>query len=140
MRQTDDFSEYYQDLLEGRYDCPDRIVVNGYFPLGQQGGGFRVWWRRLTGSDETLDQEHVLRMAGRFSRRVHAYAKRRRIPLLHCEPGVRKHELAEQHRPADPNFRGLFLILVAKVLTITKKRGIRDRPARRRGGLRGGVS
>jgi hypothetical protein len=129
MKQTDDFSEYYQDLLEGRYDCPDRIVVNGYFSLGQQGGGFRVWWRRLTGSDETLDQEHILRLAGRFSRRVHAYAKRRRIPLLHCEPGVRKHELAEQHRPADPNFRGLFLILVAKAPALvwevtTSRRGV----------------
>ena len=53
-------------------------------------------------------------MAGRFSRRVHAYAKRRRIPLIHCEPGVRKHELAEQHRPAAANFTGLFLILVAR--------------------------
>ena len=114
MKQTDDFSDYYQELLEGRYDCPDRIVFNGYFSLGQTGGGFRYWWRRLTGSDETLDQEHVLRMAGRFSRRVHAYAKRRRIPLLHCEPGVRKHELADQHRPTDPRFTGLFLILVAK--------------------------
>jgi len=114
MNQNDDFSDYDEDLLEGRYDCPDRIVLNGYVSLGQQGGGFRSWWRRLTGSDETLDQEHGLGMAGRFSRRVHAYAKRRRIPLIHCEPGVRKHELAEQHRPADPKFTGLFLILVAK--------------------------
>lgn len=114
MKQNDEFSDYYEDLLEGRYDCPDRIVLNGYFPLGQQGGGFRHWWRRLTGSDETLDQEHLLRMAGRFSRRVHAYARRHRIPLRHCEPGVHKHKLAEQHRPPDPNFTGLFLILVAK--------------------------
>jgi hypothetical protein len=114
MKQNDEFSTYYEDLLEGRYDCVDRIVVNGYFPLGQQGGGFRHWWRKLTGSDETLDQEHVLRMAGRFSRRVHAYARRHRIPLLHCEPGVRKHELAEQYRPSAPTFRGVFLILVAK--------------------------
>ncbi|HYT72169.1 MAG TPA: hypothetical protein VEK78_12355, partial [Gemmatimonadales bacterium] len=53
-------------------------------------------------------------MAGRFSRRVHAYAKEHRIRLIHCEPGVRKHELAEQHRPPDPMFTGLFLILVAK--------------------------
>jgi hypothetical protein len=89
-------------------------VLNGYFSLGQQGGGFRHWWRKLTGSDETLDQEHLLRMAGRFSRRVHAYAKRRRIPLVHCEPGVHKHPLAEQSLPTDPRFTGLFLILVAK--------------------------
>ncbi len=114
MKTHDEFSDYYADLLDGRYDCVDRIVLNGYFALGQQGGGFRYWWRQLTGSDATLDQEHVREMAGRFSRRVHAYAKRRRIPLRHCAPGVRKHELAERYRPTDPAFTGLFLILVAK--------------------------
>jgi hypothetical protein len=84
----------------------DRLVLNGYFALGQQGGGFRHWWRKLTGSDETLDREHLLRMAGRFGRRVHAYAKHHQIPLLDCEPGVRKHELAEQHRPPRPELHG----------------------------------
>ncbi len=68
MKQPEEFSEYYADLLEGRYDCVDRIVLTGYFPLGQQGGGFRYWWRKLTGSDESLDQAHLLHMAGRFSR------------------------------------------------------------------------
>jgi len=114
MDTHDEFSDYYADLLDGRYDCVDRIVLNGYFALGQQGGGVRHWWRELTGSDATLDQKHLRDMAGRFSRRVHAYAKRRRIPLRHCAPGVRKHELAEQHRPTDPTFTGVFLILVAK--------------------------
>jgi len=114
MSTHDEFSDYYADLLDGFYDCVDRIVLNGYFPMGQQGGGFRCWWRQLTGSDATLDQDHVTGMAGRFSRRVHAYAKRRHIPLRHCDPGVRKRELAEQYRPADPTFTGVFLILVAK--------------------------
>lgn len=127
MKTHDEFSDYYADLLDGRYDCVDRIVLNGYFALGQQGGGFRYWWRQLTGSDATLDQEHVREMAGRFSRRVHAYAKRRRIPLRHCAPGVRKHELAEQYRPQDPTFTGVFLILVAKapalVWEVTKSAG-----------------
>ncbi len=114
MVPSDDFTEYNEELLEGCYDCVDRIVLNGYFPLGQQGGGFRHWWRQLTGSDQSLDQGHLQKMAGRFSRRVHAYAKQNQIPLLHCETGVRKHELAQQHLPSDPNFQGLFLILVAK--------------------------
>ena len=114
MKTDDAFSDYYADLLDGRYDCVDRIVLNGYFPRGQQGGGFRHWWRKLMGSDTTLDQAHVTGMAGRFSRRVHASATRRRIPLRHCGPGVRKHELAEQYRPTDPSFTGVFLILVAK--------------------------
>jgi len=127
MKTHDEFSDYYADLLDGRYDCVDRIVLNGYFALGQQGGGFRYWWRQLTGSDATLDQDHVTGMAGRFSRRVHAYAKRRHIPLRHCAPGVRKHELAEQYRPQDPTFTGVFLILVAKapalVWEVTKSAG-----------------
>jgi len=114
MLSYDDFTEYHNDLLEGTYDCVDRIVLNGYFPLGQQGGAFRVWWRRLTGSEETLDTNHLARMAGAFSRRVHAFAKKRHIPILHCEPGTRKGDLAETYLPKDPSFRGLFLILVAK--------------------------
>lgn len=114
MGIKDDFTEYHEDLLDGRYDCVDRIVLNGYFPLGQQGGGFRYWWRKLTGSDKTLTQDHLLRMAGRFSRRVHGYARSNNIPIIHCEPGVRKHEIAAKHLPDDPKFQGLFLILVAK--------------------------
>jgi len=50
MQQSDEFSSYHDELLDGRYDCVDRIVLNGYFSLGQQGGGFRTWWRQLTGS------------------------------------------------------------------------------------------
>jgi hypothetical protein len=43
MKEDDDFSRYFGDALEGRYDCVDRIVVNGYFPRGHSGGGFRTW-------------------------------------------------------------------------------------------------
>lgn len=113
MKQTDDFSSYYADLLDGRYDCVDRIVLNGYFPLGQQGGDFRTWWRRLFG-DATLDQEHLQRMAGQFSRRVHAWANKHGVPVVHCKPKQDKHGLAQKYMPHDPSQRGLFLILVGK--------------------------
>ena len=43
---ADDFTERYRDLLTGSYDCVDRIVLNAYYPLGHNPGGFRVWWRR----------------------------------------------------------------------------------------------
>jgi hypothetical protein len=114
MFACDDFTQYYMELLDGRYDCVDRIVLNGFFPLGQQGGGFRYWWRNLHGSDATLDQNHLQHMAGDFSRRIHVFAKKNSIPLIHCEPGIRKHELANNQLPVDPLFQGLFLILVAK--------------------------
>ena len=121
MKEDDDFSCYFRDALEGRYDCVDRIVLNGYFPRGHSGGGFRTWWRDLTGSDETLNQEHLVRMAGRFSRRVHHYAKANGLALIHCAAGERKHRLAEEHLPKDPNFTGLFLILVAKAPALVWK-------------------
>jgi len=110
---TDDFSNYYSSLLDGAYDCVDRIVLNAYYPMGQSPAGFRFWWRALhDGSDATLDNEHLMRMAGRLSRRVRAFAKDRQIPVLDCHQGERKHELAEQHIPKDPSFTGVFLILV----------------------------
>ena len=114
MPPTDALSTYYDDLLDGHYDCLDRIVLNAYYPLGHSPAGFRTWWRTLTGGDETLDDTHLMRMAGRFSRRVHAYAKDAAIPVIHCDAGTRKHELAEQYQPTDPAFRGIFLILVAR--------------------------
>jgi hypothetical protein len=53
---ADEFSQRYGDLLTGSYDCVDRIVLNAYFPLGPNLGGFRAWWRRLHGdSEEHLD-------------------------------------------------------------------------------------
>jgi hypothetical protein len=41
--------------------------------LGMNPGGFRYWWQPLTGSEEELDKEHLMRIAGRFNRRVRAY-------------------------------------------------------------------
>ena len=71
----DEFAARYGDLLSGVYDCVDRIVLNAYFTLGHSPGGFRVWWRRWHGdSDEDLDNAHLMRMAGRFSRRVRGWA------------------------------------------------------------------
>ena len=72
---ADQLSTLYRDLLEGNYDCVDRVVLNAYFSMGQTGGGFRMWWRELHGSDENLDDTHLMRMAGFFGRRLRAWAK-----------------------------------------------------------------
>src|ERR1700730_5857372 len=71
----DSLSDRYAELLTGSYDCVDRIVLNAFFGMGHGPGGFRVWWQALTGSEETLDNTHLMRLAGRFSRRIHGYAK-----------------------------------------------------------------
>jgi hypothetical protein len=110
----DGLSTRYQDLLTGSYDCVDRIVLNAYFIRGHIGGGFRCWWRLLTGSDDTLDNAHLMRMAGRFSRRLRAYAKAHGIAVIDCGAGERKHEIAEQYLSKTQVTRGLFLILVGR--------------------------
>jgi len=47
----------------GTSPSADRIVLNAYFRMGYTAGGFRVWWRTLTGSEETLDNAHFMRLA-----------------------------------------------------------------------------
>src|ERR1017187_6460287 len=93
----DQLSTLYSDLLEGSYDCVDRIVLNAYFGMGQTGGGLRVWWRELYGSDAGLDDNHLIRMAGRFSRRLRAWAKANDVPVIYCSPGEDKHKMAKTH-------------------------------------------
>jgi hypothetical protein len=110
----DGLSELYQDLLSGSYDCMDRIVLNGYFRPGHSAGGFRVWWQRLYGSDESLDNTHLMRLAGRFGRRIRAYAQAHKIPVIDVAVGKRKHELAEEYLAKTQLKQGVFLILVGR--------------------------
>jgi hypothetical protein len=107
-------STLYHDLLSGSYDCVDRIVLNGYFRMGHDPGGFRLWWRQLTGSDATLDNAHVMRLAGRFGRRIRGYAKAHDIPVVHCSVGERKHAIAEDYCAKTTVTQGLFLVLVGR--------------------------
>ena len=96
---TDEFSVLYGGYLDGTYDCVDRFVLNAYFFMAQSGGGFRCWWRELYGGDENLDDTHLMRFAGRFSRRVHAFANKNGIPLIHCGKNEPKHEIADRSCP-----------------------------------------
>ena len=76
----DQLSAVYSEFLDGGYDCVDRVICNAYFSMGQTGGGFRMWWRELHGSDDNLDDNHLMRMAGRFSRRLRALGQSQRCP------------------------------------------------------------
>ena len=111
---SDEFTARYQDLLIGGYDCVDRIVIRAYFPMGTSASGFRYWWRQMYGSDETLNDAHLMRMAGRFARRVYAYTKANHIPVIRCEAGTYKHEIGEEHLAKNPQVQGLFLVLVTR--------------------------
>jgi len=111
---SEGLSTLYQDLLGGSYDCVDRIVLNGYFRMGHDPGGFRLWWRQLTGSDATLDNAHLMRLAGRFARRIRGYAKAHNIPVVNCAAGERKHDIAEDYLGRTTITEGLFLVLIGR--------------------------
>jgi hypothetical protein len=112
---ADDFSARYGDLIDGSYDCVDRVVLNAWFPMGVNPGGLRTWWRRLHGgSDDQLDDTHLMRMAGRFARRVKAWAAANGVPLIFCKAGERKHRIAEEYLEENSVAPGVFLVLAAK--------------------------
>src|SRR2546428_2026389 len=114
---ADALTERYRDLVDDCYECVDRIVLNAYNTLCYSAGGFRQWWRRLmNGSDEQLDNAHLMRMAGRFSRRVRRFAKAHQIPVIDCRRGERKHDVAEEYLTSHTVKRGLFLVLVARAI------------------------
>lgn len=114
---TDELSARYADLLDGTYDCVDRIVLNGYHSVCYSAGGFRLWWRSLMGgSEEQLDNAHLMRLAGRFSRRVRGFAKAHHIPVIDCRRGDRKHDIAEDYLAEHSVGRGLFMILVGRAV------------------------
>ena len=114
MIAGDAFCQEYADELDFTYDCPDRFVLNGYFQLAQSSGGFRTWWRDWMGDDSNLDNTHLMRLAGRFSRRVRAHAKAHGIPVIDCKKGDKQHEEAERRLPCPTAKPGVFLITVAR--------------------------
>jgi len=114
---ADELSVRLADLLDGTYDCVDRIVLNGYHSVCYSAGGFRLWWRTLMGgSEDQLDNAHLMRLAGRFSRRVRGFAKAHHIPVIDCRRGDRKHDIAEDYLAEHAVGRGLFMILVGRAV------------------------
>jgi hypothetical protein len=110
----DQLSELYAELIEDRYDCVDRVVLNAYFSSGQYPAGFRTWWRKLYGSDQNLDTNHLMRRSGRFSRRLRAFAKERNIPVIDCAAQDHKFEISSEFLKTHAGQPGLFLVLVSR--------------------------
>ncbi len=74
-----------------------------------------LWWRRWhEDSDADLDNTHLMRLAGRFARRVRAWAGAQQVPVIDCKAEERKHRIAEQYLRENAVGVGVFLILVAR--------------------------
>lgn len=112
----DPIIECHAERIEAAYDCVDRIVLNAYVTLATSPGGFRTWWRQVFGSDDELNDAHLMRLAGRFSRRLRSWARRQNLPVIDATSGDQKrmHLLAEPHRPDDSAFRGVFCITISR--------------------------
>ena len=87
-------------------------MLRAYFPLAQEPAGFRLWWRHWIGSDAGLDNTHLMRMAGRFARRVKGWARKWQVPIVFSKTGRRNEDLAAVHLPHDSSFEGIFAIIV----------------------------
>jgi hypothetical protein len=116
MNNIEQFTEFYKSDFSGTYHSTDRLVLNGYYNMGCTLGGFRHFWRQLEGGDETLDENHVRRYAGRFSHRIRKFAPANNIPLIYTDKKTvkRKDEISAEYLPEDPNFTGLFCIIAGK--------------------------
>lgn len=114
MPSPDVFAAYHAELIEASYDCVDRLVINCYYQLGQTGGGFRTFWRRWKGDDTHLSREGLRQAAGDFARRLKAHCQQHDILWIECGPDQKKYEVAREHRPKDPAFRGIFAVLVGR--------------------------
>ena len=68
----------------------------------------------MYGNDDNLDKTNLMRLAGRFSRRLQSYAEAHQIPFIRSSSDERKHLVAQQYLPQDPQFIGLFLVLVSR--------------------------
>ena len=53
-----------------------------------------------------MDNAHLMRLAGRFARRVRAYAEANGVPVIDCKAGERKHLIAEEYLANHPVGRG----------------------------------
>src|SRR6266511_557653 len=57
-----------------------------------------------------------MRMAGRFSHRMRAFAKANGIPVIDCDRGDRKHQIAEAYLTAHTIGSRVFLILIGRTV------------------------
>jgi hypothetical protein len=73
-----------------------------------------MWWQELYGSDENLDNHPLMRMAGRFSRRLRGWAKANKVPVIYGSPGEQKPKIAEPYLATHEQKSGLFLVRVSQ--------------------------
>jgi len=114
MIGDDAFTRYYATLLTDMYDVVDRISLNARYNFACSPAGFRQWWYDRFETFENLNDTFLMRMAGRYGRRVRGWAKKNDIPVVDCRKGVRKDRLIKGYFPEDSDFTGVFAIFTTR--------------------------
>jgi hypothetical protein len=74
----------------------------------------RTWRRFQAGGVQALSGQALRQAAGDLARRLKAHCHQHGILWIECGPGDLKYEIAREHRPKDPAFRGVFAVLVGR--------------------------
>jgi hypothetical protein len=96
-------------------------MLNAFFPIGHNPGGFRCWWRRLHGSDDQLDEKAPDADGGPVRPAGQGLAAANGVPVIFCTGGERKHLIAERYLEENSVSPGVFLILAAKAPASVQK-------------------
>ena len=103
----------FEGFLDGSYDCVDRVVLRRTSSSASE-RRCCGWWRCWQGSNNGLNNTRLMRMAGRFARRVKGWAKGAGVPVVYSKSGERNEDMAGDYVPGDTDFEGVFAVIVRR--------------------------
>src|SRR5574341_1596043 len=94
-------------------ECLDRLYLNGYLPTLQSSGQLVTFLTQHRG--QPIPSPVLLQqMTDTFVRAVRAFATAQQVPIVHFEHGVRKDDVAAEHRARFAGTEGVVFIGVAQ--------------------------
>jgi hypothetical protein len=124
-----------RDHITLNVDCIDRLYLNGYVPLLQRPQN--LWWFFTQHRQQPILSPVLLkRLSDSFVARIHGFAKRHNVPIVHFHKGQRKDDVARERLARHPTDEGVVLIGVAQEKVVgfrLKQKKKRNRQERRSG-------
>lgn len=114
MGATGGHGVLFGELLDGGYDCVDRVVLRAYFQLGRRGGGIPYLVAPVEGIGRGSRQRPPDEGGGAVRPSGGRVGEEGGVPVVYGRSGERKEEIGRDYLPEDPNFEGVFLVIVAR--------------------------
>ena len=113
MPTTPTINELLRQHVTLEVQSLDRLYLNGYVPNLQMSGGLVTFLTQHRG--HTIPSPALLQQMGEdFVRSVLSFAQHNNIPIIHFEPGVRKDDVAAEHRRTFTASEGVVFIGIAQ--------------------------